>query len=92
MIEVFLESIITVLLIGGSLLLLSWKTVENERNNKLIMRIGACVGLIGVSSFTNVFFNIVGINNLAYSLNKIFELIGLVILMFSLSAFVEGKK
>ncbi len=91
-VEIFLESIIAALLIGGSLLLLFWKRSEKKLNDFVIRRIGVCVALIGFYKFSNVMFLIAETNSLIFSFNKLFELFGLTILMFGLFKFMEAKK
>jgi len=90
MIDIFIELIETLLLIGASLLLLFWKLKGKDSN--LIKQIGVCVALIGVYKLLIVINNLVQFNELIFSLIKIPELIGILILMFGLFNHLEVKK
>lgn len=93
MVEVsfYVEIINSILLVGGSLLLLFWRE-GSDKNAKLIRDIGLVIMLIGLYKLTSVAFQIIQFSNYIFAISSIPALLGLIKLMFNLIDYLEAKK
>ncbi len=82
-------SISTILLIGAALLIILWKKEFSGINQKLVIRIGISVLLIGAYNLVKI---MVPIDSSFIPLVGVIELIGFSVLMFSLFNFLEASK
>jgi hypothetical protein len=92
-ISFLLELVNTILLLGGSILLIFWKKIKGKsKNNELIRNVGLSVLLIGFYKLTSIAFQIIKFDEWIFSVSSIPALLGIIRLMLNLFSYLEDKQ